>query len=93
MWCLGDAGQVVQSNYQLLFCQAFHSGQVYTEMPTIAGIPAAPTDDAVVQVPDFTPAVPRNHGKGTSSAAETYRLSTLVMPIIAATLVMSLIFL
>ena len=89
---MNDAGSVVQSNYQLLFCQAFHSGQVFTAMPTLAGIPAAPTDNGAVQVPAFTPAVPRNYGNP-KSGAETYQFSAYVLPIIVSTMIMSLIFL
>lgn len=93
LWCANDAGYVVQFNYQLLFCQAYKSGQVFTAMPSIAGIPAAPTNNAVAQVPDYTPAVPRNYGNSPKSGAETYHLSVLIMPIIAGTLIISLVFL
>ena len=92
MWCTDDPGYVVQFNYQLLFCQAYKSGQVFTEMPSIDGIPAAPADEAIAQVPEFTPAVPRNYGSSPKSGADTYHLSVIIMPIFAGALIISLVF-
>jgi hypothetical protein len=62
-------------------------------MPTLAGIPAAPTDNGVAEVPDYTPAVPRNYGNSPKSGAETYRFSALIIPIAIGTALMSLVFL
>jgi hypothetical protein len=84
-WCSGDAGEVIQFNYQLIFCKAYHSGQVLTAMPTLTGIPLAPTAGAV-DAPTNAPIVPKNIGGKKSDAvafsiwptALTYATATLL---------------
>jgi hypothetical protein len=62
-------------------------------MPTVAGIPSAPTDTGAAVVPDFTPSVPRNYGNERKSGAVTYRISALIMPILAGTILITMVFL
>ena len=93
LWCTGDAGYVVQFNYQILFCQAYHSGQVFTAMPTLTGIPAAPTNSGNAEVPDYTPAVPRNIGSQRKNGALTLKISNLVMPLVFTSMIVSLVLL
>ncbi len=59
----------MQFNYQMLFCKAFHSGKPLTALPTLTGMPAAPSPGAA-DIPTNAPAVPRNYGSDTQKKSE-----------------------
>jgi hypothetical protein len=74
---------VIQFNYQLLFCKAYHSGQPLTALPTLTGIPVAPKQGEA-EVPTNDPVVPRNYGSQPTKKSDAFDLP-LGWPVIIAT--------